>query len=333
MFLWIAFFACTAVIVFAGTGLSRYGDIIAGKTGLGRTWTGVVLLASVTSLPELVAGVGAVTYAGAPDIAVGDVLGSCAFNVLIVAFLDVFHRTQPISARAHHGNTLSAVFGIILLCVSGVGLFLHGRLPPLGWIGAYSIVLPALYALSMRLVYVYGKRQVAAFVRERAAEPEYKDVPMRTVRLGFAANAAAVVAAAVLLPKVGAGIAARTGLGQTFVGNILVAFATSLPEVVVSAAAVRMGSVDLAIGNLFGSNLFNLGVVLAVDDLAFAQGPLLSLVDPGHLVSALSATAMTAIAVVGLTYRAERKRLALAWDSVGIVAVYAVNLAVLHLVR
>ena len=85
---WAMYAACTALIVFSGSKLSRYGDILAGKTGLGRTWIGVVLMASVTSLPELITGLGSVTYAGVPDIAVGDVLGSCAFNLLILALLE-----------------------------------------------------------------------------------------------------------------------------------------------------------------------------------------------------------------------------------------------------
>ncbi|MEK7789952.1 MAG: sodium:calcium antiporter, partial [Planctomycetota bacterium] len=85
MFLWFGFIVCTAVIVYSGTKLAKYGDIIAEKTGLGRMWIGVVLMASVTSLPELVTGISSVTYAGVPDIAVGDVLGSCVFNMLILA--------------------------------------------------------------------------------------------------------------------------------------------------------------------------------------------------------------------------------------------------------
>ena len=78
--LWIALILCTSVIVYAGTRLSKYGDMIAEKTGLGGTWIGVVLLASVTSLPELVTGISSVTYAWVPDIAVGNVIGACVFQ-------------------------------------------------------------------------------------------------------------------------------------------------------------------------------------------------------------------------------------------------------------
>jgi cation:H+ antiporter len=328
--LWLGFAACTAVIVIAGTYLSRYGDIIAWKTGLGRTWIGVVLLASVTSLPELVTGISAVTYADAPDIAVGDVLGSCVFNLMIIAFLDVFHGPLPISTRAHHGNTLAAGFGILLLFVAAMGLFLSSGPSLFGWIGPYTLVFPVLYLLALRLVFVYEKRRISALAKETAVEPEYRDVRMKIVLLNFCACAAAVVSAAAFLPMIGKAIAVSTGLSQTFVGNILISISTSLPEVVVSIAAVRMGSIDLAIGGLFGSNLVNVGLILAADDIFFARGPILSFVDPHHIVPALSATAMTAIAVIGLTYRAEKKRLVLAWDSIGILSVYILNLLVLR---
>src|SRR3989337_268144 len=102
-------------------------DIIAEKTGLGRTWIGVVLMASVTSLPELATGISSVTYAGVPDIAVGDVLGSCVFNMLILAILDAVYGPMPISAKAHQGHILSAGFGILLLSVVALSIFFSSR--------------------------------------------------------------------------------------------------------------------------------------------------------------------------------------------------------------
>jgi cation:H+ antiporter len=89
MLAFVQFIVCAAIIFVAGAKLSYYGDIIAEKIGLGRTWIGVVLLASVTSLPELITGISSVSLAGVPDIAVGDALGSCMFNILIIAFLDL----------------------------------------------------------------------------------------------------------------------------------------------------------------------------------------------------------------------------------------------------
>jgi cation:H+ antiporter len=332
MLLWIVFIVCTTAIVFAGTRLSKYGDIIAEKTGLGRTWIGVVLMASVTSLPELVTGISSVTYAGVPDIATGDVLGSCVFNMLILAVLDAIYRPMPISAKAHHGHVLSAGFGILMLGVVVTALFLGGRLQPLGWIGVYSIMIIFVYLLAMRMVYSYEKRQITEYVQEMAVELKYQEIQTRTAVAHYVFNAVIVIIAAVFLPGIGEGLAASTGLGQTFVGNIFIAVSTSLPEVVVSVSAVKMDAVDLAIGNLFGSNIFNI-FILALDDLFFFKGPILSFVQSSHAVSAASAIMMTAIAIIGLTYRTEKKRLFLAWDSIGIVLAYVVNLMLLYSLR
>lgn len=332
MLLWFAFIVCTSVIVYAGTRLSKYGDIIAEKTGLGRTWIGVVLMASVTSLPELVTGISSVTYANVPDIAVGDVLGSCVFNMVIISFLDAMHRPTPISSRAHHGHVLSAGFGILLLGVAATGLFFGNRALPFGWIGPYTLFFVVIYFIAMRLVYFYEKRQISAFVKEIAVELKYEKVPTRTAVINYVINAIFVITAAIFLPKIGEGIAEATGLGQTFVGNIFIAVSTSLPEVVVSVAAVKIGAIDLAIGNLFGSNIFNI-FILALDDVFFTKGPLLSFASSNHIISALSAIAMTTIAIIGLTYRTERKPLFLAWDSMGILLMYVINLMLLYMMR
>jgi cation:H+ antiporter len=332
MILWLAFVLCTAVIVYSGTKLSKYGDIIAEKSGLGRAWIGVVLMASVTSLPELVTGVSSVTYAGVPDIAVGDVLGSCVFNMLILAILDTMYRPAPISTKAHQGHVLSAAFGLLLLSMVCASIFLGESISPIGWLGPYSLVFIVIYLIAMRLVFSYEKRKIAEFMKEMAEELKYKDVSMKTAFLHYGLNALIVIIAAIFLPKIGEGIAETTGLGQTFVGNIFIAVSTSLPEVVVSIAAVKMGAVDLAIGNLFGSNIFNI-LILALDDIFFLKGPLLSHASPNHIISALSAIAMTSIAIIGLTYRAEKKRLFLAWDSVGILMVYFINLMLLYALK
>ncbi len=332
MLLLIEFIICTSVIVYAGTRLSKYGDIIAEKTGLGKTWIGVILMASVTSLPELVTGISSVTYAGVPDIAVGDVIGSCVFNMSILAILDAVYRPMPVSAKAHHGNILSAGFGILLLSIVVMGLFFGNRIFSLWWIGPYSLLFAAIYFIAMRLVYFYEKKQISLFIQDMAAELKYKGISTKTAILNFCVNAVFVVIAAIFLPKIGEGIAESTGLGQTFVGNIFIAISTSLPELVVCIAAVKIDAVDLAIGNLFGSNVFNI-FILAIDDFLFTKGPILSFVNQNHIISAVSAIAMTSIAVIGLTYRSEKKPLFLAWDSIGILLLYVINLMSLYMMR
>ncbi len=332
MILWVGLILCTSVIVYAGTRLSKYGDIIAEKTGLGGTWIGVVLLASVTSLPELVTGISSVTYAWVPDIAIGNVIGACVFNMLVLAILDAVYRPMPVLTKAHQGNILSAGFGIFLLSIVAISLFLGNRIFPLGWIGLYSPLLVFIYFVAMRLVYFYERTQVSVFLKEIAAKLKYEDISVKTAILKFSINAVFVIVAAVFLPKVGEGIAESTGLGQTFVGSIFIAIVTTIPEVVVSIAAVRIGAIDLAMGNLFGSNIFNI-FILAIDDFFFIKGPILSLVNQNHIISALFAIAMTSTAIIGLTYRAEKRTLFLAWDSIVIILLYMANLLSLYMLK
>lgn len=330
--LWLEFVVCTVAIVYSGTQLSKYGDIIAEKTGLGRAWVGLVLLASVTSLPELITGISSVTFVGVPDIAVGDVLGSCVFNMLIISLLDLNKRITPISTRARQGNILSAAFGILLLGIVTMSLQMGRTITPLGWIGPYSIIFITIYLIAMRLVYFFEKRQIAEVMKEKAIELRYKDISMKAALINYGINACIVIIAASFLPGIGEGIAEKTGLGQTFVGNIFIAIDTSLPELVVALSAMKIDAVDLAIGNLFGSNIFNV-FILAIDDILFFQGPLLSFANPAHIISAQSAIIMMAIAVVGLIYRAAKKPLFLAWDSLGIALVYVMNLVLLYSLR
>ncbi|PIV74044.1 MAG: cation transporter [Rhodocyclales bacterium CG17_big_fil_post_rev_8_21_14_2_50_68_7] len=327
--IWLKFIACVAAIAWGGTRLSRYGDVIAEKTGLGGNWIGLVLLATVTSLPELMTGLSAVTVANAPEIAIGDVLGSCVFNLAILVVVDFLHREAPLYTRAGHGHILSAAFGVVMIGLAGLFLLLarEGAVPSIGRVGAYTPLIVALYLLAMRMIYAYERREMARFV-EAAAE-RYADLTLRRALAGYAIAAAVVVAAGIWLPFIGEDIAVTMGWHASFVGTLFVAAATSAPELAVTVAAVRIGALDMAVANLLGSNLFNL-LIVAVDDALYDGGPILAHVTPVHAVSALTAVIMTGAAIVGLLYRpAGRVAGTVSWISVFLLGLYAVNAYVL----
>jgi cation:H+ antiporter len=320
------------VIVFAGWNLSKHGDVIAEKTGLGRTWVGVILMASVTSLPELFTGVSAVAIFDLPNIAMGDVFGSCMFNLLILAGLDAFSHSTPISAKAHQGHVLTASFGVLMLGMAVISISAGQNMPAIGWIGAEAFAFLLVYSVAMRTIFLFEKKRIAEFVEHKAEVARYDSISLRAACTNYAWNAVLVVAAATYLPHLGDQIAAATGLGHTFVGSIFIALTTSLPELVVSFSALRLGATDLAFSNLLGSNLFNMAI-LALDDILYFKAPLLTAAAPGHVVSANAAMAMTAIAVIGLTYRMGKKRFLIAWDSLTIVLLYLFAVSVVYVMR
>lgn len=322
---WLKFGACLAVIGLAGYRLSRYGDVIAEKTGMGRTLIGLVLLATVTSLPELITGIGAVALAGVPNIAVGNLLGACVMNLAMIVVLDFLHRGESVYTRASHGHILSAAFGVMLLGFVALNLLLatQGVHLALGSVGLYSPLILVGYVLAVGIVYRYERQQAAAFVGEIAVR--YPQITLRAAAIGYAAAAAGVIAAALWLPFVAEQLAEEMGWNQSFVGTLLVSLVTTLPEITVTLAAWRIGALDMAIGNLFGSNLFNLALV-AVDDVFFIEGPLLSHISQIHLASALSAIMMTGLAIAGLLYRPRGRVLgAIGWISVLLAWVYFSN--------
>ena len=300
----------------SGARLCRYGDVLAEKTGLGRTWVGLAVLAAVTSLPELATGASSILWVDAPDITVGDLLGSCIFNLLILALVDILYPPGPALTAVDRGHLLAAAFGVVMLGVAVMGLMDPSPIASLNFahVGLSSLLLVSCYVVAMRAVFRYQRRERAAYQKEMKEEPAYEGIGLKRALVLFGINALVVLAAGIWLPRTAANLALMAGWQQSLMGTTFVAASTSLPELVVTLSALRLGAIDLAVGNLFGSNLFNLAL-LGIMDLLYLQGPLLRSVAPEHAATGLMAILMTGIAAVELAYRPQKK--SLRWMSLG----------------
>ncbi|MGE5193530.1 MAG: sodium:calcium antiporter, partial [Deltaproteobacteria bacterium] len=275
----VQFVACAAVIIVAGTFLTRCADALADLTGFGRLLVGSILLAATTSLPELTVDISAVRM-GLPDMAVGDLMGSSLFNLLILAIIDMLHHSRGrLLSRASAAHALSAIVSIALTAVAAGGILLGRRSEPWTLLGIdpTSIAILVVYILGVRLVF-YDQRVAAESLpgaHQDVLMPAGKRATLGRASAGFAAAAGAILIAGPFMAEAAGKLADLTGLGGTFVGTTLVALSTSLPELVASLAAVRMGAFDLAAGNVFGSNAFNM-VLLIPLGAACHQGSLMS---------------------------------------------------------
>jgi cation:H+ antiporter len=323
---WLQLVACAVIILIAGTRLSHYGDIIARHTGLGGGWIGLVLMASVTSLPELVTGVTSVTIADVPDIAVGNVLGACVLNLAMIVVLDAMHRHASIYQVASQGHTLGAAFGVVMLGVVAFGMLAAPSLDlGFGHVGIVTPALLALYLVAIRTIYQYERGAAAAAAAAAVAAEPVPEMTRRQAALRYAVAATVVVGAALWLPFAARALADAMGWTDSFVGTLLVATTTTLPELTVTIASVRIGALDMAVGNLVGSNLFNLAI-LGVDDLAYLKGPLLAAAAPAHALSAISAGVMSGALIVALVARPQARLLNfVGWTSVLIALIYFAN--------
>jgi len=317
---WLKFALCLSAIGLAGPSLIRNGEIISQRTGLSRSWIGLVLVATATSLPELFTGLSSVAVTNAPDIAVGDVLGSCVINLVMLVLLDELSRDEPLYRRIDQGHILTAGFGVILLSAAGAFLLLsqNGASFQIFHVSAYTPFIFILYFVAMRAAFVYDRRT------HPTASPADAEggVTLRSALLRYAGAALVVIAAGTWLPFVGQEIAEATGLATTFVGTLLIAAATSVPELAVTVSALRLGAVDLAIGSLLGSNLFDI-LILGIDDLAYTEGPLLAAVSPAHAVTAFAGAMMSGIFIVAMLFKPEtRLRGTIGWVSLSLLTVY-----------
>jgi cation:H+ antiporter len=327
--LWLEFIVLSALIVLSGAKLSKYGDVIAEKTGLGRAWIGLILLATITSLPELITGISSVAVVGVPDIALGDVMGSCIYNLAILALMDALNGKKPLFLGVNRAHLLGAGFGVFLISLAVVSILLETNVPFLGHIGLYTPVIIIVYIVGVRAVYYYEKSNTVKEVVDDQGKL-YGDVPLSRAATFFGINALVIIAAATLLPYSAARLAETTGLGNTFMGSVFVAMTTSFPEVVVSIAAVRIGAQDLAIANMLGSNMFNI-LVLALDDIFYTRGPLFSHISTDHTVTGLMAVMMTAVVLIGLIYPPERKPFAtLSGCSITLAVLWVLTIALLY---
>lgn len=324
---WGVFLMSAAVIVYAGTKLTRYGDQIAEMTGLGGLWIGVVLMASATSLPEILTDVSAALM-NAPDLAAGDLFGSNMANILIFGMIDLMHRQKRLWQQAAFEHALSA--GLAMFLTSLAAFFvLYGVNVKHGGFGLGSLLLLLFYIFGMRLVFrqetLKRRQHEHEKVVEGKAGDERKETGktegLRRAGVGFGASAAALLIAAPFLAGSAGEIAERSGITATFVGTSLVGITTSLPELVTVSAAVRLGAFDLAVGNLFGSNAFNMAAFFFVD-LAFRHGSLFTAVSEAHAMTALWSILLMCIALMGIIYRVEKRYLLIEPDSFLIIVGY-----------
>ncbi|MEZ5236148.1 MAG: hypothetical protein R2749_26160 [Acidimicrobiales bacterium] len=283
----LLFLVGAAALVRIGTALAVAGDELAEQSRLGRLFIGTLLVAFATSLPEVATDVTAAVN-DAPDLAVGDLFGSSMANMAILAIIDLRHRGRgvapPRRARPRPGGG------------GGHGAHRHrrtGHADPTGALGRlgrlrhradrravrgrHGLVAPGAVAIAGS---VPGNAPLLVPLQEPVGlAGEHRTGSRRGAVVRFALAALGILVAAPVVALSAKQIADASSVEETFIGTTLLAVTTSLPELVVALAAVRIGAHDLAVGNLFGSSAASMAVLLVLD-IAYLDGPIHSAVDP-----------------------------------------------------
>jgi len=327
-------FALSAMLVWAaGSRLAGYADAIAENTGIGRAFLGIMLLGGITSLPEIAVATTAALQ-GTPMLSLNGVLGSAAINVLILAIADATTgRGALTTLQGSPAVLLQGVLGILMMALT-VAAVVVGDVLVFG-LGAWCWAMLATY---LGAVWLLAKtRSGDAWQSSERPAPktgadEQEDASATNLHRLIAKTAGAgavILAAGFLLARTGDAIATQTGLGTNFFGNVFLGLSTSLPEISTVIAAVRLKRYEMAISDIFGTNLFNVTIIVLIDAL-HPGGPVLVAAGPFAAFGALLALVMTVIFMIGLLERRDRTVLHMGMDSLAAFPVYAIGVVILY---
>jgi len=321
---WITFLLTASGIVLAGTKLAVYGEALGKRSGIGQGWIGLLFLATITSIPELTTTVSGASL-GAPIIAVGNALGSNLFNIAIIVVIDILLlKRGPFLQKVHSYHAVSGGIAILLTALVILGILLAPGWSLLG-ISPISVLILVVYIAGVFVLYHIEKQE---------ADNDEADPPgMSLARAvtGFAVCAVVIVASGFFLIRASKAISIGTGLSASFVGAVLVAIVTSLPELSTSIGAMRIGAYDMIVGNLLGSNMFNILTVFAAD-VAFRNGTIfagLGTEAVEQLIVAVLGIGLTVIAIIAIGVRSRRRVLGMGIDAALILVVYLASTAII----
>ena len=328
----VSFLAAAGVIAWAGTVLTRAADVFADLTGIGEALVGAVLLGAMTSLAGVVTSLVAAAD-GYPSLSVGNAIGGVAIQTAFLAVADVAYRRANLEhAAASLPNLMNSALLLGLLVLLLVVIVLP-EVTVWGISPGSPLVLVA-YMAGVALAHRASEKPLWRPVNTRdtvADEPEADldgySLPGVTTKL--LVSGAFVAAAGYLISQTGAEIADRTPLSQGFVGSLFTAFATSLPELVVSVQAVRRGALTLAVGNIVGGNSFEV-LVVAVADFVYRDGSILHAATQSQAFIVGLTALLMAVLQIGLLYRQRHGVAGIGWESALIIVLFLGGYGILY---
>lgn len=312
---------------FAGVAISRSANAIAERTRLGHAFTGVLLLGTATSLPEI-ATTATAALGNHPVLAGTNLLGGVAMQVALLAFVDAFAvRGKALTYfSASPAMLMQGVMLIVMLAI-GCAAIAVGEVFSLFGVGFWSLLLGGTYLVALSQMYRYERNPQWQLVEEKRTSPEPRsgnsrdDRSMRNILLRFVVASFGVLVGGYIVAETGAGIAAQTGIGESFIGATLLSVTTSLPELSTTITAVRLGAFNMAVGNILGTNVLEMALFLPADVL-YRDGSILAALDPNAILLTALGIAVTCTYLWGVLEGKNRTVLGMGIDSALVILVY-----------
>ena len=293
------------------------------------TLFGIFLLAGVTSLPDFAATLSA-AIDSRPDLAMSNVMGSMAANLVFLGIADIIYRKANLEhAAASPTNLMLAALLIVLLALPLLAI----ASPPVSLWGIHPItpVIAAAYLFGLHLVRTTDSKPMWFPRLTRQTVPDapghYLHGGLAQAWISFIVLAAITGVAGWVLMEGAKVISDETGLSDTLIGGLFTALATSSPELVTTIAAIRRNALTLAVSNIFGTNCFNM-LVIASADVGYPGGSIYHDITPIQMTWGLVSILMTAILLMGMVRRQRYGIGNIGFESALILTVYTVALII-----
>lgn len=321
MFLiWSKFLILLGLVYVFGSQLTRSADIIAEKMKFARAFMGVVFISMITSFPELFTGISAASIVKSADMAVGEIIGSCVFNLFIIAIIDSFFRKKNLYLNHRKGDLLPLGFSFLMIGFLTLSLSIGLDVQVFN-MGVSSLVIAGFYLFFLWVIF-----------KERRVSVEMEIYPEKNLKkemTKFLLSGLFIIAIGFYLPVVGKEISVVMDWQESFVGVVFLAFVTSFPELVVSFSMARIGAFDMFIGNIAGSNMFNISIVFFID-LFYQKGNVLKDVSSINVSCGIIAMVMNFVVFFALVRRSRYQVFNLiSINSILLVLLYVINILIL----
>ncbi|MFA6867599.1 MAG: cation transporter [Clostridia bacterium] len=265
--IWPLYIVMLIIVVYVSTKLAKYVDLLEHRTKVSGAMLGGVLLAGITSLPELITSITGALI-NEPDMTQGNILGSNLFDIAIIGALLLFYIKKVRSAKLTKANgaflwMCTLITALILIFV----VFKVSIVIPFINVNFLSLFCIALYVLSL-FTSSNDETSVSGELIEQGREAT---ITTKQVIIRFVICAIILVIVSVVITLLSDIIADTYGLGKGLAGALFLGIATSLPEIVSSFALLRLGNFNTAMSDLVGSCLFNY-MVISIADVFYFSG-------------------------------------------------------------
>ncbi len=290
--IYLLYLLVAAGVVLFSVKASDYVDLLDKKTSLSGAFIGGIMLSAVTSLPELFTSISSTVLIHQPGLCLGNILGSDLFNMAMLSFFLLIFAHTFREGKLSDSHRMVTVFVFVCYLVM-----------ILNWLGILRIQFLSISLTSVIIVvlYILSIRYLSAEDGDDSDEEDTNPLTVPQIAVRFVLVSIGIVILSIAITYITDAISIRLHLGQGMAGALFLGIATSLPEAASTVSLLRMKNVDIAFGNIVGSNIFNF-IIMAVVDVLY-RGSVYDFSDPQTVILMLCGTAALPILWIMMKFR------------------------------